>query len=312
MAIIRTVRGDIPSDALGLTLLHEHILTLPPPSVTDRTLEMSDEAIMTTAVAAFARAGGSAIVEMTTRDYGRMPGGLKRISEATGVHIVAVTGWIKQAGYTTWAHGRSVHDIADEMIRDVQGGMVDVDGTPTAIRAGIIKAGSSLNTITTDEHTVLMAAAIAHRETGAAVSTHTERGTMGVEQARILIDGGVPPERILIGHCDHNLNWDYHLRLAHLGVTLGYDQISKEKYAPDNDRIAFIQRLIEAGFAGQIALSMDLARTVYFPEYGRWGSPGFSFMLWRFAPRLVEEGVDPPLIETMLIDTPRRLLTITK
>lgn len=312
MSIIRTVRGDIPTNALGLTLLHEHILTLPPPSVTDRTLEMSDEAIMATAVANFAHAGGSAIVEMTTRDYGRMPGGLKRISEATSVHIVAVTGWIKQAGYTTWAQGRSIHDIADEMIRDVQVGMPDSDGTPTTIRAGIIKAGSSLNTITADERNVLMAAVIAHIETGAAVSTHTERGTMGVEQAQILIAGGVPPERILIGHCDHHLDWDYHVRLAHLGVTLGYDQISKEKYAPDNDRIAFIRRMIEAGFAGQIALSMDLARTVYFPEYGAWGTPGFSYMLWRFAPRLVEEGVDPALIETMLIDTPRRLLTIAR
>ena len=312
MSIIRTVHGDIPSDALGLTLLHEHILTLPPPSITDRTLEMSDETVMTAAVANFARAGGSAIVEMTTRDYGRMPGGLKRISEATGVHLVAVTGWIKQAGYTTWAQGRTVHDIADEMIRDVQLGMPDSDGTPTTIRAGIIKAGSSLNTITADERNVLMAAAIAHAETGAAVSTHTERGTMGVEQAQILIAGGVPPERILIGHCDHNLDWDYHVRLANLGVTLGYDQISKEKYAPDNDRIAFIRRMIEASFTRQIALSMDLARTVYFPEYGAWGTPGFSYMLWRFVPRLVEEGVDPALIETMLIDTPRRLLTIAR
>jgi len=275
MSLIRTVRGDIPASSLGFTYLHEHILTFPPPSVTDRTLEMSDEAVMTAAVANFARAGGSAIVEMTPRDYGRMPGGLKRISEATDVHIVAVTGWIKQAAYTTWAQGRSVHDIADEMIRDIQEGMPDLDGMPTAVRAGIIKAGSSLRTITDDEQNVLMAAAIAHRETGAAVSTHTERGTMGVEQAQILIEGGVPPERILIGHCDHNLDWDYHLRLANLGVTLGYDQISKEKYAPDNDRIAFIKRLIEAGFAGQIALSMDLARTVYFPEYGRWGSPGW-------------------------------------
>lgn len=310
MAIIRTVRGDIPVDALGPTYLHEHILTLPPSGVTDRTLEMSNEAAMTAAVANFARAGGSAIVEMTPRDYGRMPSGLERISAATGVHIVAVTGWIKQASYTTWAQGRSIHDIAEEMIRDIVEGMPDRDGTPTRIRAGIIKAGSSLNTITPDEQIVLQAAAIAHRETGAAISTHTERGTMGIEQAQILIDGGVPPERILIGHCDHNLNWDYHLQLAQLGVTLGYDQISKEKYAPDNERIAFIKRMIEAGFASQIALSMDLARTVYFPECARWGSPGFTYILWRFAPRLIEEGVDPALIERMLIATPRRLLAI--
>lgn len=310
MAVIRTVTGDLPAEALGFTYLHEHVLTYPPPSVTDRTLALSDEPVMTRAVQHFADAGGGAIVDMTPRDYGRDPVGLQRISAATGVHLIAVTGWIKQASYTTWAADRSVTALADEMIRDVMNGMSTRDGQPSTIRAGVIKAGSSLHTITPDEEKVFRAAAIAHRETGAAVSTHTERGTMGLEQVALLTAGGVPPERILIGHCDHNLNWDYHHALAQTGVTLGYDQISKEKYAPDSDRIAFIQRLIAAGHADQIALSMDLARTDYFPEYGGWGSPGFTFILWRFAPRLIESGVDRALVERMLTITPRRLLAL--
>lgn len=303
MSKIRTVTGDIEPSALGITLLHEHLLTMPPATVKDRDLELSNEAVMTMELAHFFSAGGRAVVEMSPTDYGRNPLGLKRLSEATGVHIVAITGWIKEALYTTWSAGRGEQELADEIIADIESGM-----NGTSIRAGVIKAGSSKNTITAEEEKVFRAAAIAYRETGALVSTHTEAGTIGLEQGNLLISCGVPAERILIGHCDRNLDWDYHLALAKLGVTLGYDQIGKEKYYPDSERVAFIKRLVEHGFGGQIALSGDLARQSYFPGYGGWKGPGFTYILWRFAPWLHEEGVDTAVIDHMLVDTPRRLL----
>jgi len=303
MSKIRTVRGDIAPETLGVTLLHEHVLTMPPAVVKDRDLELSNEAVMTMEVAHLQAAGGRALVEMSPRDYGRNPAGLKRISEATGVHIIAITGWIKEAGYTQWSSGRSEQALAEEMIRDIETGMDDTD-----IRAGVIKAGSSKGVITAEEAKVLRAAALAHGKTGALVSTHTEAGTMGVEQAEALMAGGVPAERILIGHCDRNMDWDYHVRLAKLGVTLGYDQIGKEKYFPDSLRVSFIKRLVEAGYGDQIALSGDLARQAYFPGYGGWRGPGFGYVLWRFAPWLREVGVEAAVIDRMLIETPRRLL----
>jgi phosphotriesterase-related protein len=305
MSMIRTVRGDIEPSQLGVTLLHEHILTMPPQSVADCDLELSNEAVMTMEVAHFKAAGGGAIVEMSPRDYGRNPEGIRRISTVTGVHVIAITGWIKQAGYTTWSSGRTVNAIADEMIADVMRGMDGGD-----IRAGVIKAGSSKNQITDEEEKVIRAAAIAHRETGAPISTHTEAGTMGIEQANLFIESGVSPERILIGHCDRNLDWDYHLALANKGVLLGFDQIGKDKYYPDTERVAFINRLIEHGFADQIALSGDLARQTYFPGYGGWQGPGYTYVLWRFAPMLREAGIAVEVIDRMLIETPRRFLAI--
>lgn len=307
MPFIRTVTGDIAPQQLGITLLHEHLLTNPAASVTDRDLEMPDEAAALQELKHLHTAGGRAIVEMTPRDYGRMPEGLRRLSQASGVHIICITGWIKQAAYSTWADERSANDLASEMIHEVNDGIDD-----SGIRAGVIKAGSSLNKITALEETVFRAAAIAHRETGAPISTHTEAGTMGLEQVALLRAGGVPPESILIGHTDRNLDWAYHLALANTGVTLGYDQLGKEKYFPDSQRVEFILRLARAGFTGQLAISGDLARRSYFPAYGNWGGPGFTYVLWRFVPWLVSEGLDAASIDQMLIHTPARLLSIAR
>jgi 5-phospho-D-xylono-1,4-lactonase len=100
MSIIRTVTGDIDPAQLGITLMHEHVLTMLPASVKDRDLELSDEAIMRRELRHFYAAGGRSLVEMSPVDYSRNPQGLRRLSQASGVHIIAITGWIKEASYS--------------------------------------------------------------------------------------------------------------------------------------------------------------------------------------------------------------------
>ena len=96
----------------------------------------------------------------------------------------------------------------------------------------------------------------------------------------------VDPQRIIIGHTDRDLDWDYHIGLLQTGVNLIYDQLSKEKYQPDSKRVEFILKLVKAGFGKQIMLSGDLARKSYWPSYGNWGGPGLTYILWRFVPWL--------------------------
>lgn len=247
----------------------------------------------------FRTAGGRALVEMTTRDYARDLQALRRISQASGVHVIAATGFNKGAHCDALVEGRSIGELADEMIREVQEG---VEG----IRAGVIKAGSSKDRITPNEEKVFRAAARAQRETGAPISTHTEAGTMALEQVRLLTSEGVAPERILIGHMDRKLDWDYHLAVANTGVTLGYDQFSKEKYYPDSLRVEMVCRMVKAGFGKQLALSGDMARRSYWTSYG--GGPGLTFILWRILPWLREAGLTQEDIDELLLHTPRRLL----
>ena len=305
MAFIRTVCGDIAPDQLGRTTLHEHLIGRPllPGEDPDFVLDSEDAAIRE--LRYFAEAGGRAVVEMSPADYGRDGLALRRISEASGVHIITVAGYIKGKSADPLVRDLTVTQIADALIRDVCEG---IDGTN--VKAGVLKAGTSLNQITANEEKIIAAVAIAQRETGALISTHTEAGTMALEQVARFTALGVPVERLLIGHLDRNLNWELHLALANTGVTFGYDQFGKEKYAPDFQRIAFVVRMVQAGFRDQLALSMDIARRAYFTSYG--GGPGYTYLWWRIVPWLKESGLTDDDIEAIFVRTPARLLAIDR
>ena len=303
MAYIRTVCGDIDPSDLGACYSHEHVLCSPPSDVTDRDLELDSEAAAIQELTWFKQAGGRALVEMTPVDYGRHAEGMMRISMVTGIHIIAATGLHNEKYSSRIVKDKAINELADRFARDMTEG---VDGTD--IKAGVIKAASSLNTITASEEKVFRAAARAHHRTGAAISTHTELGTLGLEQIQLLISEGVEPERIIIGHVDRKLDWDYHLTLWKTGATLSYDQISKEKYAPDSQRVEFILRAVKAGFGKQIVLSGDLARKSYWPSYGTGGGPGLTYILWRFIPWLRSEGLSEDALQDLLVHNPARVL----
>ena len=305
MAFIRTVRGDIDPAEFGACYPHEHLLCRPPAHVTDLDLTLDSEAAAIQELTWFKQAGGRSLVELSPADYGREAQGLKRISEATGVHIVCVTGHHKDAFSAAWVRDRSIEELADRFVRDVTEG---VDGA--SIRAGAIKAGSSLNQISANEEKVFRAAAHAHRATGAPITTHTEAGTMGLEQIALLQLSGVDSSRVIVGNVDRRLEWDYHLQLARTGAYLSYDQISKEKYYPDRRRVEFILRLVAEGFGKQIVLGGDLARKTYWPSYGMGGGPGLTYILWRFVPWLRSEGLAQSTLDDILVHNPARAMTI--
>jgi 5-phospho-D-xylono-1,4-lactonase len=306
MPYIRTVRGDIDPAQLGACYSHEHVLCSPPPDVTDRDLELDSELVAVQELTWFKQAGGCALVDMTPADYGRNAPGMKRVSEATGIHLIAATGFHNEKYSGRIVKDKSIDELADRFARDVAEG---VDGTD--IRAGVIKAASSLNAITINEEKVFRAAARAHHVTGAVISTHTEVGTMGLEQIQLLISEGVEPDRIIIGHVDRKLEWDYHLTLWKTGVTLSYDQISKEKYAPDSQRVEFILRAVKAAFGKQIVLGGDLGRKSYWPSYGTGGGPGLTYILWRFIPWLRSAGLSEEALQDLLVHNLARVLALS-
>lgn len=306
MGSIRTVRGDITPEQLGICHAHEHLLAAPPepyaaddPDLVLDSIDAAQESLL-----ALKAAGASALVEMTPIDYHRRAADLRLLSERTGMHIICITGFLKDKFCKPLVEPLTVDDIAARLRREIEHGIED-----SPVCAGVIKASSSLNAITAAEEKVFLAAARAQQETGALISTHTEAGTMALEQIDLLTQQGVSPSRILIGHLDRKLDWDYHQRIADRGVYMGFDQIGKLKYAPDETRIEFIERLIAGGYRDQIMLSRDLARKSSFPAYGHSNAAGFPYLLNTFVPMLRAHGISGSDVDAILVQNPARALT---
>jgi predicted metal-dependent phosphotriesterase family hydrolase len=301
MPTIMTVCGPVAPAQLGPTYAHEHLLGAPPSwcDETDPDFQMLDAEAAARELTLFKQAGGGAIVEMSPPDYQRQPAGLRELARRTGVHIIMTTGLHKERFSQPLTAAASIEELARRFAREVSEG-VDESG----VRAGVIKAATSLHTITAGEEKVLRAAARAHLATGAPISTHTQNGTMGLEQLAIFKEEGVDLSRVAIGHVDHRLDYDYHRAMLDTGATLIYDQISKEKYAPDRERIALLKRLIAAGYGAQLLLSGDFGRASYWTANG--GAPGLTYILQRFLPWLIAEGVAPQAAQALLVANPAR------
>lgn len=301
-SLVRTVLGDLEPSALGATAVHEHLLTEPRAGQGDD-LRLDDEERMAAELVRFREAGGEAILEATTPEFGRNPAGLRRLSGRTGVAVVAVTGHQHEDFWRGVLELESVseEELTERFLRDLTEGM---DGTEA--RAGAIKVGTSLDEVTPAEHKVIRAAAAAQRATGAPIVTHTTAGTAALAQVEALEAAGADLSRVCVGHLDRRLVWEEHLALARRGVFLGYDQISKEKYAPDAERARFVGRLAEEGHAGQVVLGGDLARRSYHPSYG--GGPGLAHLLEGFLPLLIAQGLSAEAARALVVDNPARLL----
>jgi phosphotriesterase-related protein len=242
------------------------------------------------------------IVDMTPADYGRDPESILWVAQRVPVHVIVVTGHHKHLHAAPWVGDKTVAEISAQSIEEIHNG---IGGT--ALRAGVIKAGTSLNEISEVEERVLRAAAQAHLATGAPISTHTDKGTMALEQIAILREEGVDPGRVVIGHLDFSLQEDYLLRVLDTGAFISFDQVSKTKYALDEERAAMLAKLAGRGHLSQLLVSGDLARKSYWLAYE--GGPGFRYLIESFPVTLMEAGLSAVEVRTILVENPEMALS---
>jgi phosphotriesterase-related protein len=286
-AAVVTVLGPIPPDQLGVTDAHDHLF-LRTPALPGQEFDDAGRAIEEVKSA---KPGGlRAIVEVTPIGLGRSPAGMRAVAEATGIHVVAATGYHRDAHYpqSHWVRGATVDLLAQRILTDLKEGMHPDDWLGDAsldpARAGVIKAGASYQHISPLEERRLIASAMGHRETGAPILVHTEIGTCGHAIIDLLTREGVRPGRIILAHLDRNPDFELHAEVAARGVMLEYDTPGRIKYRPDSQLIDLIDSMAAAGHGGRILLGLDLGQRDYFRVYG--GGPGLAYLMEAFVPRL--------------------------
>ena len=266
-------------------------------------------------IALFKRAGGQTIVENSCIGINGDPRGLLRISEETGVHIVASAGYYIAKSHPEWVRDKSIAELSEIVIRDIEDG---IDGTD--IRAGVMADVGTTGSIAPAEQNTLRACARAQLATGVGLGVHCDPSALeGMRVVEILLEEGVSPARICLQHMDEASRAptgdDYHLRLADHGVWLEFDTFGAEysgsatsKPKPhDADRARSVRNLIDHGHLDQLLLSQDIFNKF---QLRTWGGEGYTSLFDHGVPWLLQAGVTQSQIDAMLIDNPARYLTV--
>ncbi len=308
---VMTVNGPMPASALGVTNAHDHLF-LRSPVLAGQEIEDLERSVEEVRDAA--SSGVQAIVEMTPIGLGRRPDLLRATANATGVAIIAATGYHRDAHYPDghWVNDAPVETRAERIVADLEVGMHPADWNdphlpPDAARAGVIKAGASYHHISPGERRRLEAAAIGSRRTGAAILVHSEIGTAGHEILDLLTDAGVATSRIILAHLDRNPDPELHAEVADRGATLEYDTLGRTKYHPDSVVLDLIESMVAAGHGARILLGCDLGRRDSFRSHG--GGPGMRHLMATFVPRL-RRRIGDQATDAILVANPARAFAL--
>jgi len=332
---VTTVLGPVDPASLGPVMMHEHVLadvTLPgmrgvPPveiSLANRfdaayrpetvpgNHRFDDPALMADEVALYRAAGGGAIVDVSVEGLSPEPAGLAAIARATGVPIILGCGWYVDDYVSGADRALGIDDMAGAMTLWLAHGY-----RASGVCPGIVGEVGCSWPLTPFEKRSLIAGARVAAAHGLALTIHPGRDPRApFEIVEIAAREGMPPDRIVIGHIDRTIfEPATMIALARTGAVLEFDfcGIETSRYwagkadlPTDWMRLAHTRALIEAGHGGQVLLSHDICTKA---RLARFGGHGYGHILTNLVPLMRERGFTDAEIGTILIGTPRRLLT---
>jgi len=354
---IMTVQGPISPAALGFTSMHDHIMFNGAPIVKKHRQNLpehrypirmddqvslenvgmlhrniflaadahnqDDEAALCGEVADFKQAGGQAILEVSVPGVSLDATAHLRISQQTGVHIIACTGLYTWDSWPEVYRGWSVAQHYQRMMREISQGLEN-----TAIRPGHVKI--ALEYLNRDEENALRAAAQAAKDSGLSLTVHPSSATG--DRPRILEmikEEGLDLTRVVMAHTpvvdkpsfaevmrrpeSYRVNIGTALRMLDQGCniskefmnTLGLELLGAYD-AGDWADMSGLVALISRGYGGQIVLGNDCCAKIMLR---RFGGEGYCRLLWYTLPMLRDvAGVSALALQQIFTGNPARIL----
>jgi len=310
MAIINSVLGPLNTSKMGTTLIHEHILSSST-GIPQNYPEVLDRGYMSRIVRKLreAKVGGiDTVIDATTLDLGRDVNVLAEASRRSGINIVCCTGWWTEK--PRFLSGVSIDRLARGFVREIREGIAG-----TNIKAGILKAASDKAGVLPEEEKVLRAVARSHHETGVPIMIHSySPGQVGRRQIAILKEEGVPLNRVKMDHSNDTTDLEYLFWMLEQGCYLGMDRYPGEGVSP-LARTKTLKALIDAGYKDRLGVSHDWSLARHVANDSIIGSPSkrkqinpydYLYIKKVVFPMLQEMGVPEKVVDSILIDAPRK------
>jgi phosphotriesterase-related protein len=314
---VNTVLGPVAAHDLGVTAVHEALLSVVPgaqfaPDITLDRAEIFE--ILAAKLKDFREHGGRTIVDSTGMFHGRDVKMYEALSRAAGVHIIASTGMGPEemlGGYfltpqtnppTPWP----AEKFAELFSKEVTEGMV-VPRVERRGAAGLVTTTADRGGMTPTEESLFRGAARTALNTGAPLSIRF--GAEALHDLGIVLDEKLPAGRVLVGDLDRQDAASAVREVATLGAFVGLDHVGLNddaNYLTDVERAALVVELVEAGHGHQIILSSSAIGVAKgLPDYDL----PFSHVLSTFVPFLKQRGLSDEDAHRILVDNPRELLT---
>ena len=332
-----TVLGPVPVEALGPTLMHEHILNdcrcwwnrpvdpareplahgpVEPailgelrmdPFVNLHNCALDDEGLAIEELKPVAALGGRTVVDPTCRGIGRNPDALTRIAAATGLNVVMGAGYYLHTSHPPALARMSADDVADEIVREALEG---VDGT--GVRIGLIGEIGVSSEFTAEEGKSLRGAVRAQARTGLPLMVHLPGWfRLGHRVLDVVEEEGGDLAHTVLCHMNPSgADCAYQVALAERGAFLEYDMVGMDYWyadqqvqcPSDDENAAAIKRLIDAGHGARVLLSQDVFLKMMLTRYGGFG---YGYVQHHFLPRLRRHGVTAAQCEALMVGNPR-------
>lgn len=317
---VMTVNGFLDASEMGMTLTHEHLFADLRSFEEQRrqTLELDVDEIIEVVLPHLERArslGCRTLIDCTATHLGRSPALLRRLSAASGLNVLTVTGsYLAANGHFVpdYAKAETVDQLARRWIGEWQGGIED-----TGVRPGLIKLGMNGGPLTSLEEKVFRAAVETHRETGLTIGTHIgpwgepEPGFCGASASQMLAvleKAQVSPSAWIWFHAQNEKDPSHHVRAAKIGAWVSFDGLSPETLA---EHIELVKRLRTHELLNRVLVSHDAGwYTAGEPRGGNFRT--FDTVFTEFIPALRADGFKEDEITQLFVRNPAEAFAIRK
>jgi phosphotriesterase-related protein len=304
--MVETVTGRVSVESLGVTLMHEHVLVdFIGAAAVSRSRYEADTVfkVVLPHLERLRTLGCETLVECTPAYLGRDPDLLKRLSAASGLHIVTNTGLYGAANdkhLPAFAFTESAGQLAARWIREASDGL---DGT--SIRPGFMKIGVDSAPLSDIDAKLVRAAGIATLKTGLPIASHTGSGAAAMAELDLLEAAGVAPGSFIWVHAQSERDDAFHIRAGRRGAWVEFDGLSPASVAR---HVELVLRMKNADLLGRVLVSHD-AGWYHVGEPGGGQFRSFDTLFTTFVPALHQAGISDAEVRRLLVENPRAALT---
>ncbi|MCU0393017.1 MAG: phosphotriesterase [Thermoflexibacter sp.] len=311
---VMTVNGWISKKQMGVTLPHEHIVVdfIGADKIDVSTYNL--DKIYETALPILQKLkenGCTTFIDCTPNYLGRVPSLLKKLSQATGIHILTNTGYYGAVNHKYLPSHVEIETPQQLAMRWVKEWEEGIEGT--GIRPSFMKISVGDAPITDLQKKIVAAAALTHLQTGLTIGSHTGGNGAVLEQLAIIENRGVQPSAFVWIHAQNEKNKEIHLQVARKGAWVEFDGLYPHNFKlseeTKNEYLNYLDMMKREKLLHRTLISQD-SGWYHIGEANGGNYLPYHLIFTDFLPRLYEMGFTKNEVNLLIQENPYQAFAV--